>query len=599
MQNDSPSSAKRLRCTIIGAGVSGILMGKLSYKLRKHLGDHVEFTIYEKSSDLGGTWFENRYPGCACDVPSHVYQFSFAPNTEWSKFFASSSEIQAYLKRVAQTFDLDRFIQYNTKVTRASWCEDSGTWAVELNGNRQIESEILINAGGILNDPQVPKIPGLSSFAGPRLHTAEWDPSVDITGRRVAVIGAGASAIQLVPQIQPLASHVDVYIRTPSWITPPIGLEETSPSANPYYTEEEKNRFGRDASYYLQVRKGLEDRFNNMFRAFMKGTPEQETLRADLEKNMKTLIRTPSLEEKLIPKFEAGCRRMNPGQPYLHSLQEDNVRPLFGGIDCITPQGVVAGGIERDCDVLILATGFNTSFQPRFPIIGRNGVDLRQLWSETPTSYMGTGVAGFPNYLIYLGPNTPISNGSLMGSLEATSDYFIRLLRKVIRQRVKALDVRPEAQQDFDTHTQSVMRDMVWTGSCRSWFKRGIDGKVTALWPGSSLHYMQTLAENRWEDYSWDHAVERFSYWGSGISWIEDPSVDKLGAEERSSMLESTTVPASSGDVSYYLWASEPLSSGAAGNILESVPNVPVAREPEEWSKAQESVSVEITAVPV
>ncbi|ETS84116.1 hypothetical protein PFICI_02141 [Pestalotiopsis fici W106-1] len=512
--------------------------------------------------------------------------------------FASSAEIQAYLKRVAQTFNLDRYIQYNTRVTHASWCEESATWTVELNGQHRVQSEILVNAGGILNDPQIPEIPGLSSFAGPRLHTAAWDPSVDITGRRVAVIGAGASAIQLIPQIQPLASHVDVYIRTPSWITPPIGLEETAPSPNPFYTEQEKYRFKKDASYYLHLRKGLEAQFNGMFRAFMKGTPEQKALRADLEENMKTLIRTPALQEQLIPKFEAGCRRMNPGQPYIHSLQEDNVLPVFGGVDSITSQGVVVDGTERACDILVLATGFNTSFRPRFPIIGRNGVDLQRLWSETPTSYMGTGVAGFPNYLIYLGPNTPISNGSLMGSLEATSDYFIRLLRKVIRQRVKAFDVRPEAQQDFDDHTQSIMRDMVWTGTCRSWFKKGVDGKVTALWPGSSLHYMQTLAENRWEDYNWDHAAERFSYWGNGISWTEDPNADKLGVEERSSMLESTTVPGSSGDISYYLWASDPLNSASVGSISESVTEDAFARKSEEWSKMQKSVAVEIT-VPV
>ncbi|KAK6205760.1 hypothetical protein LQW54_008244 [Pestalotiopsis sp. IQ-011] len=546
----------------------------MAYKLRKHLKDHIDFVMYEKSPDLGGTWFENRYPGCACDVPSHVYQFSFAPNPDWSQFFASSAEIQAYLKRVAHDFDLERFVQYNTQVTHALWREETGTWTIELNGQHKVESEILVNAGGILNNPQTPEIPGLSSFSGPQLHTAAWNSRVNLEGKRIAVIGAGASSIQLLPQIQPLASHVDVYIRTPSWITPPIGLEREAESANPLYTEEEKTRFKQNASYYLHVRKGLESRFNGMFRAFVKNTTEQEALRAELTKNMKTRIQDPVLQEKLIPKFEAGCRRMNPGEPYLGSLQKDNVCPVFDEISSITPQGVVAGGTERTCDILILATGFNTSFRPRFPIIGRNGIDLQQLWSETPTSYMGTG------------------------GLEATSDYFVRLLRKVVRQGVKAFDVRSEAQQDFDEHTQSVMQKMVWTGTCRSWFKMGINGKVTALWPGSSLHYMQTLAENRWEDYCWDYFNERFSYWGNGISWIEDPEVDKLGVEERSSMVESTTVPRRGQDISYYLWASDPLESAPAGNIPEAAVETVLASYSNDWKALQENPAVE-TIIPV
>lgn len=377
--------------------------------------------------------------GCACDVPSHVYQFSFAPNPNWSRLyvtdkthgtvqlelvvdkprsFASSSEIQAYLKGVAETFDLERFIHYNSEVTSARWSEASGTWTLTVNDQDEVESEILVNAGGILNNPQIPDLEGISSFSGPQLHTAAWDSSINLTGKRVAVIGAGASAIQLLPQVQSLASHVDVYIRTPSWITPPVGLE-TCEFSNPIYTEAEIDRFKRDKRHYLQVRKNLEANFNSMFRAFMKLSPEQQSLRARLEQNMKTLIQSPALQKKLIPDFEAGCRRMNPGEPYLRTLQEHNVQPVFSSIDRITTMGVVAEGVERPCDVLILATGFNTSFRPRFSIFGRENVNLQELWARMPVSYMGTGVAGFPNYLTYLGPNTPISNGSLMGNIQS------------------------------------------------------------------------------------------------------------------------------------------------------------------------------------
>ncbi|KAH6884857.1 hypothetical protein B0T10DRAFT_531035 [Thelonectria olida] len=546
---------RRLRCTIIGAGVSGLLM---AYKLRKHLGDYIDFQIFEKNPDLGGTWHENTYPGCACDVPSHCYQFSFAPNPYWSQFYASSAEIKAYLKAVARHFELEQFITYNCKVVSASWSEKSGTWTTKLENGPAIQSEILVNAGGILNNLQIPNIQGLSTFAGPKLHTAAWDPSIDLTGKKIAIIGSGASGVQLLPQLQPIASKVQVFIRTPSWIAPPVALP-AGKTSNYSYLKEEKEAFIVNREDYLDMRKEYESNFNGMFRGFIKGSAEQRDMRATFEKRMKSIIQDETLQKRLIPSFEAGCRRINPGESFLVSLQEPNVEPVFDGIDRITPNGVVAGGKEYPADVLVTATGFNTSFRPRWAIYGRNNVNLQDLWAETPVSYLGTGVSGFPNYLVFLGPNTPISNGSLMGSLEATSDYFIRILRKMVRQGVKAFNVRPDAQADFDEHTQTMMKNMVWTGTCRSWFKKGTEGKVTALWPGSSLHYMQVLAENRWEDYEWVYDKERYAYWGQGLSWIESPELDPLGLEERESSMTSTTLPRKESDLTYYLWKSDPL----------------------------------------
>ncbi|KAJ6182618.1 hypothetical protein N7485_001260, partial [Penicillium canescens] len=579
---------KHLRCTIIGAGVSGVLM---AYKLQKHLDEYVEFRIFEKSPDLGGTWYENRYPGCACDVPSHVYQFSFAPNPDWSEFYASSTEIQNYLKNVAKRFDLERYIHYNCEVTSATWDKTKATWAVDVEGYGTVESEILINAGGILHHPQMPTISGLSSFEGPLLHTARWDSAIDLKGKRVAIIGAGASAVQLLPKIQPLCEDVDIYIRTPSWICPPAG-QQASDNNNPKYSEDDKQGFRQDRDSYLEMRKGLESPFNSNFKAFIKGSLEQTGLRKKFEVRMKELIHDEYLQSKLIPTFEAGCRRINPGEGYLLALQEANVHPIFDPISEIVKEGVTVelenGSREiREVDVLIAATGFNTSFKPRFPIIGRDSMNLQDKWSSDPVSYLGTGVSGFPNYLMFLGPNTPISNGSLMadwlifpknkGPLEATSDYFIRILRKVIRERVRSFEIRQEVEQDFDCHTVELMKDMVWTGSCRSWCKlfnapllavmvcvllsyvrcivKPTNGKVTALYPGSSLHYMQTLSENRWEDYIWTYQGRtRFEYWGAGLSWIEAPERDPLGIAEREAFAQTTSVPKKGADRSFYIW---------------------------------------------
>ncbi|WQF88077.1 Putative flavin monooxygenase, FAD/NAD(P)-binding domain superfamily [Colletotrichum destructivum] len=559
-------SGHRVRCIIIGAGVSGILM---AYKLRTYLKDYVDFHIYEKSPDLGGTWFENRYPGCACDVSSHVYQFSFAPNPDWSQFFASSSEIQHYLKAVCRQFDLESYISYNSKVAEAQWQEDKGVWSVKVEGLDATEvhqSEILVNAGGILNNFKMPEIPGLSDFGGPIVHTAAWDDSVDLLGKRVAIIGAGASAVQLLPAIQPLCRSIDVYIRTPSWICPPVGLPPGS-IENPSYTNAEKRRFREDAAYSLTMRKAMETEFNNMFAAFFKDSLEQNDMRAQYQHYMSSLIPDLGLRARLIPSFEAGCRRINPSAPYLAALQKSNVHPIFDRISRIRKDGIVLASSERHqeegdthtADVLISATGFDTSFRPRFPIIGRGGVDLRDLWKTEPASYMGIGVAGFPNYMTFLGPNTPISNGGLMGVLEATSDYFVRLLAEFCRKDVKSFDVTQTAQNDFSQHTSEYMKDMVWSGSCRSWFKSETTGRVSALWPGSSLQYIQVLAEDRFHDYAWSFKGNRFAHWNKGFSWIERPDLDPLGvamAEARRSM---NTLPYAGADLSFYLTEAKPL----------------------------------------
>ncbi|CAG9948957.1 unnamed protein product [Clonostachys rosea f. rosea IK726] len=558
--------------------MSGILM---AYKIQKHLKSYVDFQILEKSPELGGTWYENRYPGCACDVPSHCYQFSFAPNPDWSKFYASSKEIQAYMVRVARHFDLERYIKYNSKVVSARWSDSSSTWTVQTDDGSMFESELLVNAGGILNHPQYPNVAGLDKFAGPLLHTADWDDSINLEQKTIGVIGAGASAVQLLPKLQPLAKKIYMYIRTPSYIAPAVAVPDPTRPDQVYYSEE-KEEYRNNREHYLAERKNLESQFNGMFRAFFKGTQQQADLRSKFENRMKELIKDESLQKKLIPTFEAGCRRINPGEQYLISLQEPNVEPIFDGITSVTSNGIISNGTEHAVDVLVAATGFNTTFKPRFPIFGQGGTNLQDLWADEPSSYLGTGVSGFPNYFTFLGPNTPISNGSALGPIEATGDYFIRLFSKMIRQRVRCVDIRPEAQNDFDKHTQTLMKDTVWTGTCRSWFKKGTNGKVTAIWPGSSLHYMQCLAEDRWEDYYWQYDTERYAYWGQGISWIENLELDPLGLKIKEYHSNMTTIPDRDSDLSFYLHKDAPIPLEAASTASNN-------------NAATESASIDIT----
>ncbi|KAL1887489.1 hypothetical protein Sste5346_010188 [Sporothrix stenoceras] len=452
--------------------------------------------------------------------------------------YSSSAEIQAYIKAVAFHYNVYSSITFNTLVNKAVWSEEYATWTVSLENGPDVECDLLVNGSGILNNFKFPDIKGLDSFSGPVLHTADWDASANLSGKRVGIIGAGASAIQTLPAIQDTIAHADVYIRTPSWIMSPVLESMATTKGNHQYTAEEKERFRSDPAFYLERRKEMEVASNKVLKAFIRDSDEQANLRTELEASMKAVISDPALQAQLIPSFEVGCRRLSPGEPYVAALQRDNVTPVFGDVDEIQPDGVVSGGVLRPVDVIIAATGFDTSFRPRFPIVGENGVDMRELWKDNPVAYCGLAVAGFPNYLVFLGPNTPISNGSVMGTLEATADYFVRLVQKMVAQDVAYFSVRADVQADFDSQTQKTMQKMVWTGSCNSWFKNKL-GKVIALWPGSSLHYREVLEANRWEDYEWKHRQSnRFAYWGQGFAKVEDNG---------------------DGDLAYYLHAHEPL----------------------------------------
>lgn len=360
--------------------------------------------------------------------------------------YASSQEINSYLKGVALHFELEQFIRYNSKVISAEWSDKTSTWTVQIENGPAVEAEILVNASGILNNLQMPDIEGLSTFSGPVLHTAQWDSSVDLRDKKIGVVGSGASAIQLLPQIQPLADKIHVYIRTPSWICPPVALPDGG-TASYEYQEREKERFRWNDEVYLETRKAMEDKFNGMFRAFVKDSPEQRDLRIKFEARMKSLIPDEVLQKHLIPSFEVGCRRINPGEDFLIALQKPNVEPVFHQIEKIVPEGTIAGGVLYPADVLVAATGFNTTFTPRFPIIGLNRVNLQDLWSENPISYLGTGVAGFPNYLIFLGPNTPISNGSLMGKMRPATE--MRVSEKAVTNVIEQGLLKPRATTLF------------------------------------------------------------------------------------------------------------------------------------------------------
>ncbi|KAE9978465.1 hypothetical protein EG328_001463 [Venturia inaequalis] len=514
-----PIHAERhVKVICIGAGASGLLM---SYKLQRHFSNY-SLTVYEKNSEVSGTWYENRYPGCACDVPAHNYTWSFEPKLDWSGVYAGSNEIFNYFNGFANKYGLKSFIKTEHQVAGAYWNHEKGGYDVKIKDLKtNVEStnhcDVLINASGILNNWRWPAIPGLQEFKGTLLHTANWDDQVNLEGKHVGLIGNGSSGIQVLPNIQPRVDKVTTFIREPTWVSPVQGLEQH------VFTEHEKYEFANNPSVLLEYRKNVERGLNGQFGIFLKDTKTNTDTHSYMKKQMKEKLHNEFLEEKLIPDWSVGCRRLTPGVGYLESLSKPNVKVVYGEINEVTERGCLCDdGNEYPVDVLICATGFDTGFKPRFPIVGPNGRNLQDVWAGTAESYLGVAAANFPNYLIFLGPNCPIGNGPVLCAIECQADYMCKLIDRYQTHNIKSFSPKPEAVDDFIAHKDFFMARTVWNDPCRSWYKAaGPDGKVTALWPGSTLHYMEAMEELRLEDWNIEYEGNRFAYLGNGYSQCE------------------------------------------------------------------------------
>ncbi|OQU97611.1 hypothetical protein CLAIMM_03513 isoform 2 [Cladophialophora immunda] len=415
---------KRVVC--IGAGYSGLMMAIIAEQKMKH--HNVAFQVYEMNPDLGGTWLVNRYPGCQCDIPAHNYAFSFAPNPAWPNYYATSEQIHAYMKDVAAKFGCESHFAYGHKVTSAVWSDRACKWnlTVKANGQEfQDSCDVLINAGGVLKfekplDPEKqpltsfsnwrwPAIPGIERFRGKLLHSADWDTTYDWSGKNVAVIGIGSSGIQIVPKVAKTAKHVDFFVRSPTWISPAPGINEPTPE-DPDVDEEynyaphELERFETDPEYLRRHRVFLADKRIQNFKRSMAGSKVQEetdqVFRSTMLARLGESPKGKEIASWLLPKFPVGCRRLTPGPGFLEALTQDNVDSWWDFIDEITETGIkLKDGTHRDLDAIFCATGFDTTFQPRFPLIGRNAVNLADRWaSEEPEAYFSITVPDMPNY---------------------------------------------------------------------------------------------------------------------------------------------------------------------------------------------------------
>ncbi|KAF8215819.1 FAD/NAD(P)-binding domain-containing protein [Mycena galopus ATCC 62051] len=550
-------AARPMRVVVVGAGFSGIIAG-IRFLQRV---PNVQLTIYEALGGVGGTWFSNKYPGLACDIPAHCYQLTFHEKTDWSAFYARGSEIQAYLESVVDKYNLRPFIQLEHRLTGAIYSETTGKWNLTIQRpikdceNKLEEfadsADVLFTGMGILGRWKWPDIKGLQSFSGKIMHSAQWEtgegdlasPWEDTVAswkdKKVGVIGVGSSAIQIVPALQPKVKHLNNYVRGKTWISSPFlgdraekfGMGKTE--SNYVFTDKDKELFS-DPTYYKEFRRELESDLNSVHVVTFKGHPVQEGGRAAFKADMLQRLATrPLIAEHIIPDFPVSCRRLTPGPGYLEALCQDNVEFIPTLIKQVLPNGIerVDGTID-ELDVIVCATGFDTSFQLPFPITGRGGVRLSDKYTPHPKTYLSVAVDGFPNWFQSQGPNSAVGSGSLLIVIERQVDYAVEATLKLQREHLKSMEIKPKAVEDWDAYIEHYFKKTVFSEKCRSWYKQGkYEGRVVALWPGSCLHAVRALEHPRWEDYTYEHLdghTNRFFWAGNGMTVAEEnPDADK------------------------------------------------------------------------
>ncbi|KAK3679181.1 hypothetical protein LTR78_000742 [Recurvomyces mirabilis] len=552
------SRPRRLRVACVGAGASGLC---LAYKMGKMLeAGSWELTLFEKNKEFGGTWYENTYPGVACDIPSHNYTFTWDPNPDWSHFFAYGPEIQKYFVGFAKRHGSEKYMKLNSKVVECKWNEDKGIWEITIEDQNTKETwndwaHVVVNGTGILNNWQWPSIEGLHDFAGPKMHSASWDHGIDLDDKVIGVIGNGSTSVQIVPQLQKVAKKVQAYMRSPTWISPPFGSaaltsvqkgQDVDPGMRQYeFTDADKQRFREDKDFHLQFRKGIEAEINGLFGMYRQDSDLSKQFRQVItdEMNRRMGPGNQELKDFIIPTWSPGCRRISPGDGYLEALVQPNVEPIMVGIEKVVPEGIqTTDGVVHKMDVLVCATGFKVAFQPAFRVVNAAGKTIQEDWVNGPNLYLGVSAPRFPNYYTIVGPGATWSNGTLLPSIETTIEYSVKMMKKIQTEAIKAIEVQQEALDDIYAHFDEFHKTTVWQEECRSWFK---DGKVKNriyLWPGSTIHFLKTIKEPRMEDYNirWRHK-NRFAFLGNGdVKATANRDVDGLSRYMRSSDHEWT-----------------------------------------------------------
>lgn len=478
---------------IVGTGFSGVGMG---IALKKAGLDN--FLMLEKAGRVGGTWRENTYPGCACDIRSHLYSYSFEPKTDWSREFASQPEILGYIEHCVDKYGLRPHIRFGAEITGAEYDDDAAVWTVSTGDGGTgdggtVRAHAVVAGLGPLHLPSIPELPGLERFEGKAFHSAEWDHDHDLTGRRVAVIGTGASAIQFVPQVAGQAGHLTVFQRTAPWIIP-------RPDRS--FSESEKRRFRRvpgarflyrNMIYWLQESFVLGFEHPNLIKA------AERLGRWHLERQ----VHDPEVRRKLTPAYTLGCKRTLVSSDYYPAFNRPDVDLETAGITEIRERSIVTtDGREIEVDTIVFGTGFHvTDAMADLHIVGREGLKIQDAWRDGMVAHLGTTVAGFPNLFFLVGPNTGLGHNSMIFMIEAQVRYIVALLRLAARTGARSVEVRPEAQDRFNRWVQEKSRGSVWLrGGCASWYLDA-HGVNRALWPASTVNFWLRMRRVRPADF--------------------------------------------------------------------------------------------------
>lgn len=464
------------RIVVVGTGFAGI-----GTAVRLKQAGYDDFVVLERADDVGGTWRDNTYPGCRCDVPSHLYSFSFAPNPDWSSTFSPQPEIEDYLRKVTDDFGVRPHIRFGHAVESADWVD--GKWRIATSQG-EFTADVLLSGMGPLAEPSYPKLPGLEDFEGEVFHSARWNHDLNLSGRKVAVIGTGASVIQFVPAIQPEVEELHLFQRTPPWVMPRPDRKISAA---------EKAVYRRFPLAQKAIRAGIYWGRESMVLGFAKLPAIMRQVQKVAEKHLAHQVRDPLLRAKLTPDFTLGCKRVLISDDYYPALARPNVEVVTDGIAEVTPTGIVTtDGVKHEVDTIIYGTGFKVTDLPVMDMVrGRDGVSLRQAWADGMEAHLGTAINGFPNFFMLIGPNTGLGHSSMVFMIESQIAYIVDALRTMDAQGLKQVEVRRDVQRAFVDGVRSSMRNTIWSrGGCTSWYLDS-EGRNTTLWPSFTFRFRQ------------------------------------------------------------------------------------------------------------
>jgi len=480
------ATARPLRIAIIGAGMSGILA---AIKLRE--AGYRDLVILEKAKTLGGTWRENTYPGIACDVPSHLYSYSFEPNPSFSHQFSAGKEIYGYFEAVARKYGVAEQIRFGAEVTRLDWRD--GRWQIELGSGARDSADAVIAATGVLHHPNIPEIPGLASFRGAWFHSARWNHSVPVDGKRVGVVGTGSTATQITSALVPRVAKYSLFQRTAQWIMP---------QQNPAYGEDEKEAFRRDPAQLATLRTNMAQLFSETFANAVidASSPAMKMIEEQCRMNLET-VRDPALRERLRPSYRAACKRLVISPDFYEAVQQPNFELVTSGIERVEAEGVrTKDGVLHALDVLVLATGFRADrFLRPIHVQGRNGVSLDDVWAKRPSAYLSISIPDFPNLFMLNGPNGPVGNFSLIEVAELQVGYILQLLELVRSGRCRAVTPSAGVSDAFERARTEAAKGAIWSTGCKSWYLD--DRGVPASWPWTFDRFREEMARPKVANY--------------------------------------------------------------------------------------------------